>query len=108
MVIDCRKILLIGGAIANFTGVSKTFDGIIDALIDYAEKLKQIGAKIYVRRGGPNYLQGLNKIKNAAFDLGLDVEVYGPEVFITDIVDKAILDKEIKRGVENESKARVI
>jgi len=105
---NSQKILLIGGAIANFTDVSKTFDGIIDAFTEYAEKLRQMGIKIYVRRGGPNYLQGLNKIKNAVFDLGLDIEVYGPEVFITDIVDKAILNKEIKREVENESRARVI
>lgn len=48
-----KKILLIGGAIANFTDVSKTFDEIIDAFVKYSEKLKQTGVKIYVRRGGP-------------------------------------------------------
>ncbi|WP_291492477.1 ATP citrate lyase citrate-binding domain-containing protein, partial [Desulfurella sp.] len=103
-----EKILLIGGAIANFTDVSTTFDGIIDAFVKYADKLKQTGIKIYVRRGGPNYLQGLNKIKQAAFDLGLDIEVYGPEVFITDIVDRAILSKEIESGVRNESRIHII
>ena len=34
------KILIIGGGIANFTDVAKTFDGIIKALEDYKDKLK--------------------------------------------------------------------
>ncbi len=80
------KILIIGGAIANFTDVAKTFTGIIQSLEDYAEKLKEIGVKIYVRRGGPNYKKGLKDIKEAADRLGLYMEVYGPETHVTDIV----------------------
>jgi ATP-citrate lyase beta-subunit len=84
------KILIIGGAIANFTDVAKTFDGIIDAFKEYADKMKDIGVKIYVRRGGPNYEIGLSKIKKSAEQLGLYIEVYGPETHITSIVDKAL------------------
>ena len=84
------KILIIGGAIANFTDVAKTFDGIIDALKEYADKLKEVGVKIYARRGGPNYEIGLAKIKKAAEELGLPIEVYGPETHITAIVEKAL------------------
>lgn len=89
------KILLIGGAIANFTDVAKTFDGIIDAFKEYAEKMRQVGVRIYVRRGGPNYEQGLKRIKQAAEELGLPIEVYGPELHMTDIVRKALEEEKV-------------
>jgi ATP-citrate lyase beta-subunit len=84
------KILIIGGAIANFTDVAKTFTGIINAFEKYADKLKENNTKIYVRRGGPNYEKGLKDIKEAAERLGLYIEVYGPETHVTDIVRMAI------------------
>lgn len=84
------KILIIGGAIANFTDVAKTFTGIIQAFEEYADKMKEIGIKIYVRRGGPNYEKGLKDIKEAADRLGLYIEVYGPETHVTDIVRMAL------------------
>ena len=84
------KILIIGGAIANFTDVAKTFTGIINALQKWADKLKEHNTKIYVRRGGPNYEKGLKDIKEAAERLGLNMEVYGPETHVTDIVRMAI------------------
>ena len=89
------KILIIGGAIANFTDVAKTFDGIIDAMNEYADKLKEIGVKIYVRRGGPNYEVGLKRIKEAAEKLGIPIEVYGPETHMTEIVRKAIDENKV-------------
>jgi ATP-citrate lyase beta-subunit len=84
------KILIIGGAIANFTDVAKTFTGIIQAFEVYAEKMKAVGTRIYVRRGGPNYEKGLKDIKEAADRLGLYIEVYGPETHVTDIVRMAL------------------
>jgi len=84
------KILIIGGAIANFTDVAKTFTGIIQAFEEYADKMKEIGIKIYVRRGGPNYEKGLKDIKEAADRLGLWIDVYGPETHVTDIVRMAV------------------
>ena len=39
------KILIIGGGIANFTDVAKTFTGIIKALKEYKEKLKKTNVK---------------------------------------------------------------
>jgi len=84
------KILIIGGAIANFTDVAKTFTGIINAFEKYADKLKAHKTKIYVRRGGPNYEKGLKDIKEAADRLGLYIEVYGPETHVTDIVRMAL------------------
>ena len=84
------KVLIIGGAIANFTDVAKTFTGIIQAFENYADKMKDIGMKIYVRRGGPNYEKGLKDIKEAADRLGLWIDVYGPETHVTDIVRMAV------------------
>ena len=84
------KILIIGGAIANFTDVAKTFTGIINALEKWADKLKEHKTRIFVRRGGPNYEKGLQDIKAAAERLGLDMEVYGPETHVTDIVRMAV------------------
>lgn len=84
------KILIIGGAIANFTDVAKTFTGIIQAFEVYAERMKAHNTRIYVRRGGPNYEKGLKDIKEAADRLGLYIEVYGPETHVTDIVRMAL------------------
>ncbi|MFA7070440.1 MAG: ATP citrate lyase citrate-binding domain-containing protein [Sulfurimonas sp.] len=84
------KVLIIGGAIANFTDVAKTFTGIIYAFEKYAPKMKEVGIKIYVRRGGPNYEKGLKDIKEAADRLGLWIDVYGPETHVTDIVRMAV------------------
>ncbi len=84
------KVLIIGGAIANFTDVAKTFTGIINAMEKWADKLKEHDTKIYVRRGGPNYEKGLKDIKDAADRLGLYSEVYGPETHVTDIVRMAL------------------
>jgi len=85
-----EKRLIIGGAIANFTDVARTFTGIIQALHEYQEPLRAVGARIYVRRGGPNYEVGLRNIKQAADALGLPIEVYGPETHMTDIARMAL------------------
>jgi len=84
------KILIIGGAIANFTDVAKTFTGIIQSFETWAEKLKEHNTRIYVRRGGPNYEKGLKDIEEAANRLGLSIEVYGPDTHVTDIVRMAL------------------
>jgi len=84
------KVMIIGGAIANFTDIAKTFTGIIQAFEVYADKMKAIDLKIYVRRGGPNYEKGLADMKAAAERLGLYIEVYGPETHVTDIVRMAL------------------
>lgn len=80
------KVLIIGGAIANFTDVAKTFDGIIKAFNEMHEEMREVGVQIYVRRGGPNYEIGLKNIETAAIRLGLPIKVYGPETHLTDIV----------------------
>ena len=84
------KVLIIGGAIANFTDVAKTFKGVVMALEEYQEKLQKAGVKIYVRRGGPNYEQGLKLMRSLGKKLGVPIEVYGPETHMTRIVPLAL------------------
>jgi ATP-citrate lyase beta-subunit len=84
------KFLIVGGGIANFTDVAKTFTGIIKAVEDYADKLKKTNVKIYVRRGGPNYKEGLDNMRKMGERLDLPVEVYGPETHMTRIVSMAL------------------
>lgn len=90
------KFLIVGGGIANFTDVADTFTGIIKAIEEYANKLKKVNAKIYVRRGGPNYKEGLENMRKMGKRLNLPVEVYGPETHMTRIVSMALEDKEAK------------
>ena len=84
------KILIIGGGIANFTDVAKTFTGIIMALREYKKKLQETNVKIYVRRGGPNYQEGLRLMRELGKELGVPIEVYGPETHMTRIVSMAL------------------
>jgi ATP-citrate lyase beta-subunit len=87
------KILLIGGGIANFTDVAKTFTGIIKALKEYRQKLIDNKVKIYVRRGGPNYKVGLENMKELGKTLGVPIEVFGPEAHMTSIVPMGLAKK---------------
>uniref|UniRef100_A0A1I7VNE3 ATP-citrate synthase n=1 Tax=Loa loa TaxID=7209 RepID=A0A1I7VNE3_LOALO len=84
------KILIIGGSIANFTNVAKTFRGIIKAIEEYGELLHEHKVTIHVRRGGPNYQEGLRKMKETGSRLNLPIHVYGPETHMTGIVAAAL------------------
>lgn len=84
------KFILIGGGIANFTDVANTFKGIVRALREYKDKLKENKVKIYVRRGGPNYREGLKIMRELGTELGVPIEVYGPETHMTKIVTMAL------------------
>jgi ATP citrate (pro-S)-lyase len=84
------KVLIIGGGIANFTNVANTFKGIVRALKEYQQKLQENEVKIYVRRGGPNFQEGLRIMRDLGQTLGVPIEVYGPETHITSIVPMAL------------------
>jgi ATP citrate (pro-S)-lyase len=84
------KFLLIGGGIANFTDVASTFKGIIKALKEYQKQLQDNKVKIFVRRGGPNYQEGLSQMRSLGEKLGVPIEVYGPETHMTKIVCMAL------------------
>jgi succinyl-CoA synthetase beta subunit len=84
------KFFLIGGGIANFTDVAVTFRGIIRALREYCEKIKKGKVTIFVRRGGPNYREGLDNVRAAGEELGIPIHVYGPETHMTKITSMAL------------------
>ncbi|KAH7105232.1 ATP-citrate synthase [Auriculariales sp. MPI-PUGE-AT-0066] len=84
------KVLIIGGGIANFTNVAATFKGIIRALKEFKNSLITHCVKIFVRRGGPNYQEGLKAMRLLGESLGVPIKVYGPETHITDIVPLAL------------------
>ncbi len=84
------KALLVGGGIANFTDVAKTFRGIIRAVTEYADRLKRAKVRIYVRRGGPNYKEGLEQMRALGDKVGIPVAVHGPETHMTKIVPMGI------------------
>lgn len=84
------KVLIIGGGIANFTNVAATFKGIIRALKEFKAPLQQHGVRIFVRRGGPNYQEGLKAFRLLGESLGVEIQVYGPETHITEIVPLAL------------------
>ncbi|TRM59576.1 citrate synthase-like protein [Schizophyllum amplum] len=79
------KILIIGGGIANFTNVAATFKGIIRALKEFKAPLTAHKVKIFVRRGGPNYQEGLKAMRLLGESLGVPIKVYGPDTHITEI-----------------------
>ena len=109
------QILIVGGGIANFTNVAATFKGIIRALKEVRERARTQHAlgraeacvalaldagrcdgqfrhalvanrvSIYVRRGGPNYQEGLRMMRQLGETLSVPIHVYGPEMFITGI-----------------------
>lgn len=98
VLIDCataspdgrKRALVIGGGIANFTDVAATFNGIIRALREKESKLKAARMQVYVRRGGPNYQNGLAKMRALGNEMGVPFEVYGPEASMTGICKQAI------------------
>jgi len=84
------KFLIIGGGIANFTDVAATFTGLIQALELYASDIKEHNIQIWIRRAGPNYVEGLRKVKVASEKLNLGLRVYGPETHITAVIPMAL------------------
>ncbi|XWV26598.1 putative ATP-citrate synthase [Tupanvirus soda lake] len=80
--------LIIGGGIANFTLVDKTFLGIVDAIKEYHDVLLSKNVHIFVRRGGPNYLAGLQILTDCCKKYNIKCEAYGPEKPMTQILDQ--------------------
>ncbi|KAJ2451652.1 ATP citrate lyase subunit 1, partial [Coemansia sp. RSA 2337] len=84
------KVLIIGGGIANFTNVATTFKGIIRALKEYRQALIATNVRVFVRRAGPNWQEGLRAMRELGETLGVEIRVYGPETHVTAIVPLAL------------------
>jgi ATP-citrate lyase beta-subunit len=85
-----KKALVIAGGVANFTDIKQTFAGIIDALIEAAPKMRKVGIKVFVRRGGPNEAAGLSAMKAFLEKEDLFGAVYGSNTIITQAAEDAI------------------
>ncbi|XP_058061576.1 ATP-citrate synthase isoform X1 [Anopheles bellator] len=92
------KVLITGGGIANFTNVAATFSGIITALREYQQKLIDHNVSIFVRRAGPNYQEGLRKMREIGSSLGIPLYVFGPETHMTAICGMALGKKPIPKS----------
>eukprot|EP01129_Flabellula_baltica_P013194 TRINITY_DN6082_c0_g2_i1.p1 TRINITY_DN6082_c0_g2~~TRINITY_DN6082_c0_g2_i1.p1 ORF type:complete len:1067 (+),score=291.99 TRINITY_DN6082_c0_g2_i1:60-3260(+) len=92
------KVLIIGGSIANFTNVASTFKGIIKALREFQVEIREHDIKIFVRRGGPNYQEGLKHMKETAVECDIPIHVYGPDVHITSVIPMALGLQPIKEN----------
>lgn len=89
-----KKVLFIGGAVANFTDIASTFTGVIAAIDAVAERLHGQGVKVFVRRGGPRQEIGLAKIEACLQRHGILGSVHTPETPLTEVVGLAL--EEIK------------
>ncbi len=77
-----KKYLIIGGAIANFTDVAITFDGIITS-IEREKEFFRDNVTVIVRRGGINAEEGLKKIKHALDSMHIENHVFSEDKEIT-------------------------
>lgn len=85
-----KKVLFIGGAVANFTDIATTFGGVIAAIDDVAERLRRQNVKVYVRRGGPRQEIGLAKLEACLQHHGILGEVHSAETALTEVVARAL------------------
>jgi ATP-citrate lyase beta-subunit len=85
-----KKVLFIGGAVANFTDIANTFSGIIAAIDKVSDQLQNQRVKVFVRRGGPRQEIGLAKIEACLQKYGLLGSVNSPTVPLTEVVGQAL------------------
>jgi succinyl-CoA synthetase beta subunit len=85
-----KKAIVIAGGVANFTDVKKTFKGVIQALDEVADKLREAQVTVFVRRGGPNETEGLAMMKQFLENNQLLGSVHGSDILLTDVVTEAL------------------
>ncbi len=85
-----EKVLIIAGGVANFTDVRITFKGIMQAIDEVSDQLKEHNVTIFVRRGGPNQEEGLAMMSDYLQSKGLYGDVKGPDLVLTEIVSEAL------------------
>lgn len=85
-----KKVLVIGGGVANFTDVRITFKGIIRALTEVEDKLSKQNVKVFVRRGGPHQKEGLELMQKFLSKNNLMGVVAGPEMILSEVIVAAL------------------
>lgn len=56
----------------------------------YKDKLIAGNVKVFVRRGGPNYQNGLQMMADCGERTGISIEVFGPEIHLTSVISYAL------------------
>lgn len=77
--------------------INSHLQGIVRALSEYQHKLLENNVSIFVRRGGPNYQEGLRVMREVGQNLGLNMHVFGPETHMTAIVGMALGTRPISK-----------
>ena len=81
-----NKVLIIGGANANFTDIAATFKGIIKAIEEQVSGLQEQKILILVRRGGPNVKEAFKMLAEVGKKYSLDIHLEGVEYDLTHIL----------------------
>lgn len=89
-----KKVLFIGGAVANFTDIANTFAGVINAIEKVSDQLQNQQVKVFVRRGGPRQEIGLSRIEACLKKYDLLGSVNNPSVPLTEVVGQALQEVE--------------
>ena len=76
--------------------------GIVRALTEYQHKLLENNVSIFVRRGGPNFQEGLRAMREVGVKLGLKMHVFGPETHMTAIVGMALGTRPVPKSGQME------
>ena len=87
---SAKKVLLIGGGVANFTNISTTFKGIIEALDEKKGDLLRQQVKVFVRRGGPHQQEGLALMEKFLKENKLYGFVGDQRITLPDVVNMAV------------------
>lgn len=74
--------------------------GIITALREYQSRLVEHNISIFVRRAGPNYQEGLRRMREIGSTLGIPLYVFGPETHMTAICGMALGKKPIPKNTD--------
>lgn len=85
-----QKALIIGGGVANFTDIRKTFLGAVQALTQVAPQLRKQRVKVFVRRGGPHQEVGLANMRAFLEMEELFGGVWDQSMILSDVIDKAL------------------
>lgn len=74
--------------------------GIITALREFHSRLIEHNVSVFVRRAGPNYQEGLRRMREFGGTLGIPLHVFGPETHMTAICGMALGQKPIPKNTD--------
>jgi succinyl-CoA synthetase beta subunit len=85
-----KKAFIIAGGAANFSDVKVMFKGVIQAMNEKLDELSSQQINVFIRRAGPNEIEGLALISEFLHEHGLYGSVHGSETVLTDVINEAL------------------